>query len=286
MRRSRMSWTATTPANAPSAVPEHARRRVEPAVHAVTLARRGALTPTAQSVACRTRRSSSSTRPPVAGRAARLVPWLRERLERRPDAELRVTARAGEAEELAAAAVGDGRERVVAVGGDGTVQEVVNGLLAANGPARLGVVPVGTGNDLARSLGLPRRSGGGVDGRASADATRRSTPRARRNGDGRRALVRVGRRHRLRRPGGGRHGGASRMAGGPRRLPAHHTGRAAPLREPPRASHDRRRGRRSRRSSSSRSPTARTTAAACGSRPVPEPTTDASTSASSATSRA
>jgi diacylglycerol kinase (ATP) len=89
------------------------------------------------------------------GRALRLVAWIREQIERRPDVELRVTAAPGEGETLAAAAVAEGRERVVAVGGDGTVQEVLNGLLASGHPVELGIVPVGTGNDLARSLGLP-----------------------------------------------------------------------------------------------------------------------------------
>jgi len=89
------------------------------------------------------------------GRAGRLVPWIRERLAQRTDVDLRVTSAAGDAEALAAEAVARGRERVVAVGGDGTVQEVLNGLLAADGPVELGILPVGTGNDLARSLGLP-----------------------------------------------------------------------------------------------------------------------------------
>jgi diacylglycerol kinase (ATP) len=90
-----------------------------------------------------------------AGRAVRLAPWIRERLQLRPDAELRVTTRRGEAEGIAAGARSAGFSRVVAVGGDGTIQEVVNGLLADVVPLELGVVPVGTGNDLARSLGLP-----------------------------------------------------------------------------------------------------------------------------------
>ena len=48
---------------------------------------------------------------------------------------------------------------VVAAGGDGTLGEVVNGVmdgtLGANRP-RLGLLPLGTGNDFARCLGIPR----------------------------------------------------------------------------------------------------------------------------------
>lgn len=48
-------------------------------------------------------------------------------------------------------------ETVLAVGGDGIVHEVANGLMripAVDRPA-LGVVPVGSGNDYARTLGMP-----------------------------------------------------------------------------------------------------------------------------------
>jgi diacylglycerol kinase (ATP) len=89
------------------------------------------------------------------GRAAKLLPWIRERLAHRPDAELHITGHPGEAEELAARAADDGCDRVVAVGGDGTIQEVVNGILGADARPAVGIVPVGSGNDLARSLGLP-----------------------------------------------------------------------------------------------------------------------------------
>jgi diacylglycerol kinase (ATP) len=89
------------------------------------------------------------------GRAARLLPWIRERLDRRRDVDLLVTTRGGQAEEVAARAAADGRDRVVAVGGDGTIQEVVNGVLGAGASTSVGIVPVGSGNDLARSLGLP-----------------------------------------------------------------------------------------------------------------------------------
>jgi diacylglycerol kinase (ATP) len=89
------------------------------------------------------------------GRAAKLVSWIRERLAQRPDAELHVTVRGGDAEELASRAAADGCDRLVAVGGDGTVQEIVNGVITGGDPPAIGIVPVGSGNDLARSLGLP-----------------------------------------------------------------------------------------------------------------------------------
>ena len=44
-------------------------------------------------------------------------------------------------------------ERVIVVGGDGIVHLAVNAL--ATTPVELGIVPIGTGNDAARALGLP-----------------------------------------------------------------------------------------------------------------------------------
>ena len=61
----------------------------------------------------------------------------------------------GDAERLAGDAAAGGHDRVIAIGGDGTVQEVVNGLIDGGASSSLGIVPLGSGNDLARSLGLP-----------------------------------------------------------------------------------------------------------------------------------
>jgi diacylglycerol kinase (ATP) len=59
------------------------------------------------------------------------------------------------ARKLAASALQEGARLVVAAGGDGTINEVVNGLAGNFEQARLGVLPLGTGNDLARTLALP-----------------------------------------------------------------------------------------------------------------------------------
>ncbi|RPI84040.1 MAG: diacylglycerol kinase family lipid kinase [Chloroflexi bacterium] len=55
--------------------------------------------------------------------------------------------------ELTKAACSRGSTLVVAAGGDGTVAGVVNGLQQAKVP--LGIIPVGTGNGLARALQIP-----------------------------------------------------------------------------------------------------------------------------------
>ena len=95
---------------------------------------------------------------PAAGRgaAARLGPLLRDRLS---DAGFRVRELVGrdatESADLAAAAVQDGMDSLVVVGGDGLVHLAIQ--VAAGTAVALGVVPTGSGNDLARTLGLPRR---------------------------------------------------------------------------------------------------------------------------------
>ncbi|GAA2264806.1 diacylglycerol kinase family protein [Glycomyces scopariae] len=52
-------------------------------------------------------------------------------------------------------AIKSGAEAIVAVGGDGTVRAVAERLAQSDTRAELGVVPLGTGNLLARNLGIP-----------------------------------------------------------------------------------------------------------------------------------
>jgi YegS/Rv2252/BmrU family lipid kinase len=84
---------------------------------------------------------------------------MREAVERgRPtwmDYAVYLTREAGHATELAREAVAAGAGLVLAVGGDGTVNEVALGLVGS--PAALGIVPVGSGNGLARALRIPLR---------------------------------------------------------------------------------------------------------------------------------
>lgn len=48
-----------------------------------------------------------------------------------------------------------GFDTVLVAGGDGTVHEAVNGIMSSGRNMVLGVIPVGTGNDAARSYGIP-----------------------------------------------------------------------------------------------------------------------------------
>jgi YegS/Rv2252/BmrU family lipid kinase len=70
--------------------------------------------------------------------------------------EAEYTESLGHASELAAGGARAGRT-VVAVGGDGLINSVVNGIAGVEG-ATLGVVPLGTANDLARSLGIDKHN--------------------------------------------------------------------------------------------------------------------------------
>jgi diacylglycerol kinase (ATP) len=90
------------------------------------------------------------------GRAWRWGADLRSVVEEFGGADWTGTVYPTHATELARQAAEDGYELVISVGGDGTAHEVINGLMQvpdARRP-RLGIVPVGTGNDFASNVGL------------------------------------------------------------------------------------------------------------------------------------
>ena len=63
----------------------------------------------------------------------------------------------GHATQLTQEIVSKGGKEILILGGDGTVHEVVNGLKHDNDDVILGILPAGTGNDVATMLGLPPR---------------------------------------------------------------------------------------------------------------------------------
>lgn len=92
---------------------------------------------------------------PTAGRgaAARRWPAVAAELERLGvEGETHFTSGPGDATEVARRAAAEGFAAVVAAGGDGTLTEVVNGLVGSGLP--LGVLPLGSGNDFARTVGI------------------------------------------------------------------------------------------------------------------------------------
>jgi len=67
--------------------------------------------------------------------------------------ELVRTCSAEQTRRQARRAAQQGYARVIAAGGDGTAHWVINGLAGTG--AALGIIPLGSGNDMARNLGLP-----------------------------------------------------------------------------------------------------------------------------------
>jgi len=91
------------------------------------------------------------------GRGAQFVTPVLEGLAGASRVEHGLTRGPGDEARLAREAIERGFRRIVAVGGDGTWSNVGNAILRSGAPARLGLVPGGTGCDLAKTLGIPPR---------------------------------------------------------------------------------------------------------------------------------
>jgi len=81
-----------------------------------------------------------------------------------------VTEAVGHARELAAAAVKQGARLVIAWGGDGTINEVASALAFTD--VALGIIPAGSGNGLARELGVNPRPGAAIADALQAEPRR------------------------------------------------------------------------------------------------------------------
>jgi diacylglycerol kinase (ATP) len=98
---------------------------------------------------------------PNAG-TAKAIDEIRGRLEA-SGFEVRLTVGPGDATEIARERATAGAPTVVACGGDGTISEVARGLIPVRSATRLGIIPLGTGNDLARTLAIPTDLDGALE---------------------------------------------------------------------------------------------------------------------------
>jgi diacylglycerol kinase (ATP) len=91
------------------------------------------------------------------GRGGRFVGPVLAALAGHGAVEHGLTTGPGDEARLASEAIERGFGTIVAVGGDGTWSNVGNAILRSGKPVKLGLVPGGTGCDLAKSLGIPPR---------------------------------------------------------------------------------------------------------------------------------
>ncbi len=75
------------------------------------------------------------------------------KLQSIPSSKVWVTEYTNHATELTKLALTENPERIIVIGGDGTINEVASAMLFTNIP--LGIIPLGSGNGLARHLGIP-----------------------------------------------------------------------------------------------------------------------------------
>ena len=95
---------------------------------------------------------------PAAGRGGirTRLPQVLEIFRARGIAKVYQTSAAGEEESLAQDAIREGTTTIVAVGGDGTCSRIADAIIRSRSRCRLAVVPSGTGNDFAKTLGVEK----------------------------------------------------------------------------------------------------------------------------------
>lgn len=87
----------------------------------------------------------------------RRLPEVLQRLERGGlETSTHATTGEGDATLAAADAVERGFDVIIAAGGDGTLYEVINGMAEKPNRPPLGIIPLGTTNDFARAMAIPK----------------------------------------------------------------------------------------------------------------------------------
>lgn len=93
---------------------------------------------------------------PKAGAVTDLAAVLKQ-LRRLRTATIAIARRRGDTERLCQSALREGFDYLIAAGGDGTLNGLVDSVARSRQTRaiRIGIAPIGTGNDFARTLGLP-----------------------------------------------------------------------------------------------------------------------------------
>ena len=95
-----------------------------------------------------------------AGNGKKLIPVVSDLLKKHDiDFEIQETEHPWHAAQIAQEAIEQGFDAIISMGGDGTANEVINGMMLAKKiglhTVKMGVIPVGRGNDFAFSMRMP-----------------------------------------------------------------------------------------------------------------------------------
>lgn len=92
------------------------------------------------------------------GRGARMVPQIMSAFAEVDVVDVRLTSASRDEAEIARHAIDRGATTIIVAGGDGTTTHVANAILNSGEDTRLGIIPLGTGNDFAKVLGSHNQS--------------------------------------------------------------------------------------------------------------------------------
>jgi len=97
------------------------------------------------------------------GRVQEFLPSIKQRLSLRFAQVDDVCAPSADGNEDLARKNAEKYDIIVSLGGDGTLHQIVSGVAKSGADCKIGVLPFGTCNDVARTLGVPRNLDGAID---------------------------------------------------------------------------------------------------------------------------